>query len=385
MVARNGGPAFVVRDIAFAVQPYGIRSTILTTNASNPAQAATPSAGATISDFPEGCEHLEIAIASLRQPYRFAFSPDLLVKAWRLAEEADVIHIHSLNLFPQLAAFLAATSRRKPFIVTPHGALDPWITARHSRIKHLNNAVWQQRMLRRAARLHFTTEAEAALATSQGVDTPTEILPIGSSSDHLWVEASGSDFRKQWLPGFTGPLILNHGRLSEKKGLDVLIEGFAQLKQPNVQLALVGPDEEGYGERLRALAASLGVIDRVAIVPPLTGPSLGSAILAADIWALPSHTENFGLSVVEAMAAKRAVVISPHVNLAADALAAGAAIVVNNTPEDFAREFSYLLADAPRRTELGERAASFAQRYRWESLGERYAQMYQSVARGGSR
>ena len=128
------------------------------------------------------------------------------------------------------------------------------------------------------------------------------------------------------------------GRISHKKGLDLLIRAFAMVRRdaPTARLAIVGPDDEGLTPELRALAGNEGAAESIVFTGMLSGDAKRAALAAADVWVLPSHSENFGNAVVEALAAGRAAVISPAVNIAAEIEAAGACVVAPLRAEAFA-------------------------------------------------
>jgi glycosyltransferase involved in cell wall biosynthesis len=114
----------------------------------------------------------------------------------------------------------------------------------------------------------------------------------------------------------------------------------------------------------------------------LRGEDKLAALAAADVWALSSHSENFGIVVAEALAAGRPVVISPAVNIAPDIAEAGAGVVCELTAQAFAAEITALLLNDSRRAALGARAREFAGRWDWGTVGPQLAEMYASVARG---
>ena len=108
------------------------------------------------------------------------------------------------------------------------------------------------------------------------------------------------------------------GRISHKKGIDILIRALPAIAErvPDVRLVIVGPDDEGLSRQLAALADAKGIEDLVVFTGMLREDGRLAALAAASVWALPSKTENFGNSVIEAMAAGLPVVVSPAVNLA---------------------------------------------------------------------
>ena len=381
-MARNtGGPAIGLIQATRSLGP-GVRRTILCTDAARPA-ASRPFRRLSPGEFPDGAHDVDLRVFPTRPPYSFAFSPGLARAIGREIGSADVLTIHSLNLFPQLAAFLHARRTRTPYVVTPHGSLDPWLRRNSSVRKAVTNRIWQDRMLAGAAALHFTTEAEAELAGPVGPGVPRRIVPNGVDTSSFRSLPSGAPFRERVLRGDDGPIVLFVGRVARKKGIDLLIRAFARSGTGRrAWLVIVGPDDEGLRPQLEALAAGEGVADRVRFPGPLYGVERLEAMAAADIWALTSHTENFGNAVVEALAAGLPVIVSTAVNIASDISAADAGVVTTLDVEVIARQLSELLGDDARRRELSLRAREFADGYDWSRVGPRLAELYRAVAAG---
>lgn len=380
LTTSSGGPARNTVALCLNLQKLGHHATIATTDALTPARAVKARAGATLTDFPPGAKKLDVRIFPLRRPYSFAFSPELRRFLRRDLQSYDVIHIHSVNLYPQYASWMESQRLGVPIILSPRGALDPWIRSRRRVRKKINDALWQRRMLDGVDAIHFTTEDEKDLLEESSLRAPKVVIPNAFSVTEFSSRGQGDIFRRRWLEGYSGPLVLNHGRLSEKKGLDILLDAIAVLHEnQEVRLALVGADDEGIGSQLQAQALALGIENIVTIVPVLTGTDLQSSIEAADVWVLPSHTENFGMAVVEAMAAGKSIVTSPHVNIAAEAAMADALVMVPNTPEEVANAIHSLLGDSQRRQKLGRRAAEYVWRYDWSNVAQEFVMLYENV------
>ncbi len=381
LASRTGGPATSVVESSLALQRAGVDVTIFATDMAEAASSATRSA-ATIADLPVGAADLDVWLFRARSPRRLAFSPDL----WRaLRSEAghyDLVHIHSLFLFPQFSAHRAARAAGVPYVVSPRGALDPYLRRRGRLIKAMAHRLWQGDMLAGAAALHVTSDEEARLIADVAPARPRYVVPNGMRWEDYQHLPSGEAFRARHFGGTAGPIVMYLGRLSHKKGLDLLIHAFALVQREGMacRLAIVGPDDEGLTSSLQALGRREGVADRMTFTGMLCGGEKLDALAAADVWVLPSHTENFGNAVVEALAAGRATVISPAVNIAPEIAAAGAGIVAPLTAEAFASEIAALLHDPARREALGERAREFARRYDWSVVGPRLAAMYEEVA-----
>jgi glycosyltransferase involved in cell wall biosynthesis len=337
--------------------------------------------------MPAGARALDVQIFPIKHPYRICYSPGLAKALDTRAAEFDVIHIHSLNLHTQYAAWRAARAARRPYVISPHGALDPYIRRRGRLRKTLINVAWQNRMIREANAIHFTSDDERDLASDVDTPAPKFVIPNGLHLDRFRDLPDRNRFRKTVLSDFAGPVVLNHGRITDKKGLDILVSALAIVERyvGSVRLVLVGPDDEGVGDRLREQIADLGLRECVTFVGPLADEDLVEALATADVWCLPSHSENFGYAVVEAMAAGLPVVTSPHVNIAPGAAALGALIMVQNEPERVASSLIDLLTHPEKRSELSQRGREFAGRYDWSRIRWEFLDMYSKISADGPK
>jgi glycosyltransferase involved in cell wall biosynthesis len=379
LAARTGGPAVAAIELARVAAEHGVEPMIFATDAAFPAGTAS-GAAVTPEELPAEAAEVPTRLFPLRRPYRLARSPELRKALRREIGGYDALHIHSLYLYPQRVAAKAARRKGVPYVVSPHGALDPWLRKRGRVRKALAGLAWQRRMLQRAAALHFTSEEESSLAGSFAPGVPRKVVPLGidwASFQELPPPASFGE----------GPVVLALGRLAAKKGLDLLIAAFAlaRTRFPTATLVVAGPDDEGLQSGLQEQARARGVGDAVVFPGMLTGRDKLAALAAADVWALASHTENFGIAVVEALASGVATLISPAVNLAGEIERAGAGVVSDTKPEAFAGALSYLLEDTERRAQYAERGREFARRYDWDAVAPQIVQLYEGVARSPSR
>jgi glycosyltransferase involved in cell wall biosynthesis len=373
-----GGSATFVGESAVELGPVGATVRILATDLAHApwgwlqrqrrldANSLHPSlAGSDLQLFPA------------RFPRRLAYSPTLSKALREQVPTSDVVHIHNLWQFPQYAAYKAALASGVPYVVSPHGGLDPYLRRRGRGRKRLTTQLWQGEMLSNAALIHVTTTAEERLISDVAPHVPRAVVPCGLHTDQFATLPPGDDFRRRHLGGYDGALILFLGRITEKKGVDVLIRAFVAARRARTcRLAIVGPDDTGLRPRLEVLARELGVGDDVAFVEAVYGQERLGALSAADVWALSSHTENFGIAVIEAMAAGRPVVVSPGVNLSDDIVADDAGIVAEASPAGFGEALVDVLADPERRAVLGERAQRFAARYDWKLVTPHLLDMY---------
>ncbi len=389
LASRTGGPAETVVQSSLAFRELGIETSIFATDVGAPASARErrraglePEPGGL---FPAGAETLDVRLFGVRRPYRFTFSPALYRALGERTASYDVVHIHGLYLFPHLAAYRQATRARRPYIVTVHGILDPY-HRRHGRLrKGIADSLWQRRMLEGAAALHLETDDEARLVSDVAPAVPRVVTPTGIHWARFGELRGGGEFRRRFLGGHAGPVVMHIGRLSHKKAPDVLVRAFAVVARelPEALLVFVGPDDEDRRPKLETLATELGVSGKVVFTGMLPGEeSRLGALAATDVWALPSNADNFGLAAAEALAAGLPVVISPHVNTAPEVGKARAALVREQDPEIFGAAILSLLRDPQARAELGARAREFARRYDWGTVAQPLAQMYFDVADG---
>jgi glycosyltransferase involved in cell wall biosynthesis len=299
--------------------------------------------------------------------------------------EFEVVHIHNLWQYPQYAAFRAAREAGVPWIVSPHGSLDPYLRRRGRVRKAITSALWQREMLEDAALIHVTTSAEERLISDIATEVPREVVPCAIHTDEFAELPPRSEFREQHLGGYDGPLVVFLGRVTEKKGVDVLVRSFAQvLERQPARLAIVGPDDSGLRPKLERLAGELGLASDVVFTDALYGRDRLAALSACDAWALSSHTENFGIAVAEAMAAGCAVVISPGVNLSGDVAAADAGVIADAEPRAFAEGLLEVLGDPDRAKRLRQVAPEFAARYDWSQVTPQLIGMYRRAVGAGA-
>jgi glycosyltransferase involved in cell wall biosynthesis len=246
----------------------------------------------------------------------YRFSKKLMPWLSERGDDYDRVIINGLWQYIGFAAWRRYAGTSTPYFVFPHGMLDPWFK-RTFPLKHLKKWLYwpwaDYRVLRDAAAVVFTSEEERLQARKSfwlyrcrekvsplGIETPGPLLP----------EAS-----EKFLSLF--PLLRNKrvllflGRLHPKKGCDLLIDAFRKLKPADTALVLAGPDQIGWEKELRARAGELQVV----FTGMLQGELKQAAFACADAFILPSHQENFGMSVVEALAAGLPVLISNRVNI----------------------------------------------------------------------
>lgn len=235
------------------------------------------------------------------------------------AAEFDAFVAHGLWQYPGVSTRREARRANKPYYLYPHGMLDPWF--RHTYpLKHLKKLVFwrlrQARILRDARAVCFTTEEERRLA--RGSFRPYRCEEAVTGLGVAEPPPEEADQRAAFFERFPQlkerRLLLYLGRIHRKKGIDLLLRAFGELAEGDDRLVLAGPEEDGvYAGELRRLAEPFA--ERVTWAGMLRGATKWGALRSADSLVLPSHQENFGMVVAEALSVGTPVLITDKVNL----------------------------------------------------------------------
>jgi glycosyltransferase involved in cell wall biosynthesis len=254
------------------------------------------------------------------------------------ARKYDAVIVHGLWQYHGLATWRALSGTTVPYYVFPHGMLDPWFK-HHFPMKHLKKQLywrWAEcRVLRDAQAVLFTCEDERRLARqSFGQYRVNEaVVGCGISSPGGVAAEQRAAFLDRFPELHGKRLLLFLGRLHPKKGCDLVIEGFAKIaaRDPSLHLVMTGPDVGGHQATLAGKAERSRVASRICWTGMLRDDLKWGAYRAADAFILPSHQENFGISVAEALACSVPVIISNKVNIWREIAAAQAGFVGEDT------------------------------------------------------
>jgi glycosyltransferase involved in cell wall biosynthesis len=298
----------------------------------------------------------------------------------------DGIMVHGLWEFTGLAARLA--HGRVPYVVFTHGMLDPYFKrafpAKHAKkwIYWLAAEYW---VLRGAARVLFTTGAERELAAQSFWlhHWNPVITPLGSEPPPADTSALLEAFHAACPAAAGQRFLLFLGRINEKKGCDLLVRAFSALSaaHPDLHLVMAGPDPANWRTRLDEIAAAAGCTARIHWPGMLLGDAKWGAFAACEAFVLPSHQENFGIAVVEALASGRAVLLTHPVNIAQDLSGEGCALVEADTDARVKRLLTRWLAlSATEREHMSLRAReTFLRRYNMRDNAETILRVFEQL------
>jgi glycosyltransferase involved in cell wall biosynthesis len=296
--------------------------------------------------------------------------------------DVDIVHIHSLYMFHTAVAAHYCENFQIPYVICPHGALDPFIYKRHRFRKKIVESFFQDRVIRRASGIHFITEEEKILAGKYIFWAPGFVVPLGLDIDEYSCKPPKWKLFSRF-PELNGKkIILFLGRVNFKKGLDILVNAFVAVAREHgdVHLLIAGPDDSDYGKKVATWLKKENVYKKTTLAGMLQGEEKLEALFHSTVFVLPSYSENFGIAVVEAMACGLPVVISNKVNIWREVARASAGIVTDCDKDQFTQALKNILADPPCAQIMGERGRHLVQtQYNWNVVGENLEHAYQQV------
>lgn len=307
---------------------------------------------------------------------RFAISTSLARALSRKAKVVDIVHNHSLWSMVNVAAGWVVPGRRARLVTSPRGTLSAWALSRSKGLKRL---LWplQRRVLARADMLHATSDVELQEIRAQGFLAPVAVIPNGIDLPAMPPPKPGTGMRT----------LLFLSRIHPTKGLDRLLRAWVQLemRHPRWRLVIAGHGEAEHVREVHSLADLLQV-PRVEFSGPLYGADKAQAYFAADLFVLPTHSENFGMVVAEALAHGCPAVVSrgaPWAGLEAE----GCGWWVENSVEKLMAALDAAMQLEPEQlTTMGLRGRVWMERdYGWAAIGQKMDAAYQWILAGGDR
>ena len=308
-----------------------------------------------------------------RQPWiRYGYSPYLLPWLRKNIRQYDVVVVNGLWNYAAFAARRALVGSGVPYVVFTHGMLDPWFKRVYpvkSVTKQISWWFCEGPLLRHANKVLFTTQEEMALARNSfwPYELREKVVSYGTADIQGEPDRQRRKFHALVPRLRQRPYFLFLSRIHPKKGCDLLIEAFVEVARLNedTDLVIAGPDQVGWRNKLEARAQALGVSERIHWPGMLVGEAKWGALRDAEAFVLPSHQENFGIVVAEAMAAGKPVLITNKVNIWQEVASSGSGLVESDDAEGILRLFKRYLALSPAdRAAMGAQARStFLERF----------------------
>jgi glycosyltransferase involved in cell wall biosynthesis len=369
---RYGGPIYSVHGLCKALAADGHEVHVFTTNVD----------GAGDSDVPLGVPVLRDGVHVWYFPSRWLrrlyWSSPMMRALKAQLPRFDVVHLHSVFLWPTWAAARVARAQRVPYVLSPRGMLVRDLIRRKSRcLKSAWIGLIERRNLRNAAAIHVTSGRERRDLEELGLAlSRVEVIPNGVDVAEMPVDVRLDTKLEMALA--KGPCVLYLGRLSWKKGLDRLIRSWGHVRTGHLLIA--GNDDENLAPQLRAMIEECGLEGHITLVSRRVGDDEKRLLFGrVRVTVLPSYSENFGNVVLEAMAAGCPVVVTPQVGATEVVLAARGGLVAEGG--ELAAALDRLLGDEAEATQMGRHGRDYvAENHSWSGVETTVAGLYLDVA-----
>ena len=371
---HSGGPGQAIIPLCRALRDKGVDVLLATTDAGMP-------------DTRQKAEGTGKEVPTIFFPVQlgrsFKYSRPFTKWLDESVSEFDVVHIHAVFNHACVAAARACREKGVPYIVRPLGTLDPWSMKQKSLRKKVSWHAGIKTMLTNAAAIQYTTggeqqAVEESLSLNHGV-----VLPLGVEMKSIQGSTTAKHLSDQFPALEDHPYVLVLSRLHPKKALEVLLEAFLSLvKRAEFQdwrLVIAGEGPPDYVALLKQMVAEQAAGDFVVFPGWLNGEKKEAALRDASLLALPSHHENFGLCVMESLAHRVPVLISPHVNLAPEIEAASAGWIAEVNEPAIEQALAAALSSKEERLTRGGNGKQLALNYAWPKIANQLHRLYNEI------
>lgn len=375
---RFGGPSAAVSDLARHQALAGLNVTIFTTNSEYPRGTLNVPVNRPCMVDGVRCFYFSVQY----QPLQFSLPMAFMLK--KVLNTFDVVHIHGLYRFPVSYAALLSRIHRRPYIIRPHGSLDPFLYKQSSKslfAKRIYEKLFDLPNLNAADAIHFSSAKEKSKTAFLALRAPARVVSGGIDLRRFDQLPAAGKMRKR-LGLKNQSMILFLGRINFKKGLDLLVKAFSKVSahMSNAVLVIAGPDNDGYAEVVSKMIAKSNLADKVIWQEMLNRKEVLEAYVDADVFVLPSYSENFGIAVVEAMACGLPVVVSNQVDIWTEVSESGAGIVTELDSHQIAESILAILADRSFALNLGDNGRKLAEnRFSYDRISMDVTLMYKEV------
>jgi glycosyltransferase involved in cell wall biosynthesis len=298
---------------------------------------------------------IEVTYFPVRWPRSYFFSPALGSAIREKIATCDVVYAAWLYVYPTAVAARQCRRQGVPYIISPRGMLDRDAIARKGRLKKsLYLAGVERANLRGAQAIHFTSRGERESAVERFPDARSIVIPNGVETAPAALCDPDAELSSLGVPSGR-QLVLFLGRLNYIKGLDLLSEAWPHVMRsvPTAHLVLAGPDDDNLYEGMRREFSQRNLLHCVSYVGMVHGTAKACLLQQCALLVSPSYLESFGMSIVEAMAQSKPVVVTDRVNISPDIAAAGAGVVTTCSAAEIASAIVRVINDPQAAASMG--------------------------------
>ena len=364
---RYGGPIRSVHGLCKALAQLDHEVHVFTTNVDGPNNSDVPLS------VPVDIDGVKVWYYPSQRLRRLYYSPDMKKALKQSINSFDIVHLHSVFLWPTLVGARICQKNQVPYLVAPRGMLvKDLIKRKSSWIKSLWIKLFEQYTLEHASGIHVTSRLEEE-----------ELKPFGFKLPSIFMIPNGIDIPdaiSQKIAKNNDDTILFLGRVNWEKGLDRLIETMAYV--PKGKLIIAGNDEEDYQKTLEQIAIKNGVSNRIQFIGSVYNEEKEKLLSGASMLVLPSYSENFGIVILEAMSYGCPVIVTPEVGLADVVAKSGAGLVCEGEPDILGKNINRLLDNPVLGVEMGKMGPRVAQeQFRWAVIARQMEGIYQRLGK----
>jgi len=370
-----GGPIFSVHGLNKALVKKGIDVTVYTTNIGLDGKIAV--------NQEVNIDGIKVNYFEVDRPYFYCYSLPLLKTIKREIKNYDLIHIHSVYLFPTLIAAHYARKFKVPYIITPRGLLAKDAIEFKSRIKKKAYIRFiENKNVKNAELLHFTTEGEKNKTLAAGLQfKDSVVIPNGVDLKDIVQISHLESIRGKYPELKDKVFLLFLGRIDKKKGLDLLICSYEELikKRSDIHLIIAGP-ESNYEKNIKLWIKEKKLEKHITFTGFVLDDEKAKLFLESDIFVLPSYYESFGISVIEAMYYGLPVVITDRVEIYDEVKKYNAGIIIKTNSDELLNSLSILVENARLRKTLGEQGKALVrEKYLWNNVVDEMIDTYKNI------
>jgi glycosyltransferase involved in cell wall biosynthesis len=373
-----GGPSRAMADIERALCARGIEVTTITTNDDGGTRTLAVECETPISTngvvrwyFPRDTAFYAVSIRLAR---------------WlkHNIHQFDIVHAHGLFSYAPVRAAKIAKRAHVPYVLRPFGVLNRYgMTQRRPWLKQISLTFVERPLIESASAVHFTSRAEQLEVADLKLNCKATVIPLGIDV--------GTIARKMTSGRYSdhpdGPRLLYLSRIDPKKNLESLLGALSRLRvsRPDFILDIAGDGQPDYVSSVKKLVSDLQISDRVRWHGHVDDRGKIDLFLGATAFVLPSLSENFGIAVVEALAAGVPCVVTREVAIHDEIEKAGAGVIVGTDSESIALGLDDLLSNKSRLKQMRSAALRVAETFSLAAMGERLENLYQSMAAAQKR
>ena len=382
VAAVRGGPSQAVIEMVRGLRSQDVDAEIVTTNDNGKDLLDVPLyeltdrleeyANVPIRFFPRFSPNIN----AVRE---FAFSGALTTWLWQHITEYDLVHVHAIFSYASTIAMAIARIKNVPYITRPLGQLCEWSLQQSKLRKQIYLNVIERSNLLHSKSLHFTAEQEKIEFNQLGLNIPNFILPHGVYVPTPILDAKTQVRKILHIPD-QRPIILFMSRIHPKKGLEYLISALGKLKESNFALVIAGSGDPDYVNQIKDLLKTHDICDRTHMIGFVKSETKNLYLQGADIFALTSHSENFGIAAIESLVAGTPVLITDGVAIAPMVKEQAIGYVTKLDVEAIACIIQEFFDHPNTAKQKGDRATLYiAEHYSWAKITRRLMAVYENL------